>query len=101
VSSAVGVVTLTDPPDQVNFEGDSVTVTLQGSDTISGHTLSYSASGLPGGLSVNSSTGVISGTVRKEKGTAWNGINLIRISLPLRSFQSFACGWPLSRAGRA
>src|SRR5262249_60087079 len=42
--------------------GDAVSQALSAGDAL-GSTLSYSATGLPGGLSVNSSTGVISGTV--------------------------------------
>ena len=63
VKNAAGPVTLTNPGDQTNNEGDSVSLTLSGSDTISGHTLSYAAFGLPSGLSINAGTGLISGTV--------------------------------------
>ncbi len=57
VNSAI---TITTPADQSNSEGDSVTLAISASYTGGG--LTYSASGLPGGLSINSSTGVISGT---------------------------------------
>ncbi len=44
--------------------GNKATVSLAlQSDVASGYTASYSASGLPPGLSINSSTGVISGTL--------------------------------------
>ena len=55
-------VTITTPDTQTNNEGDSVTLGIAATDTNSG-TLTYSAQGLPAGLSINSSTGVISGTV--------------------------------------
>ncbi len=55
-----GAITLTPPTDQTNSEGDSVSVTVSAS--YSGGGLTYSATGLPNGLSINSSTGVISGT---------------------------------------
>ena len=58
-----GAVTLTNLGDQLNYEGDSATITLQASDTTSGSTLTYYASGLPGGLTLNNSSGVISGTL--------------------------------------
>ena len=43
---------------------------------------------------------VLTGADGGRKDPLPNGINLIRISLPLISFQSFACGRPLSRASR-
>ena len=49
--------------DQTNNDSDSVTVNVSATDMIGGGTLVYSAMGLPGGLSINSSTGVVSGTV--------------------------------------
>jgi hypothetical protein len=50
------------PSSQVNTEGDSVNMQVQASDT-DGDTLSYDALNLPPGLSINSATGIISGTV--------------------------------------
>ena len=55
-------VTLTSPVNQSNTEGDTVSLSLSGSDSSSG-TLSYSAVGLPPGLSIDPSTGQITGTV--------------------------------------
>jgi hypothetical protein len=55
-------VTLTAPGDQANNEGDSVSLSVSGSDATSG-TLTYSALGLPAGLKINPSTGAITGTV--------------------------------------
>jgi len=45
----------------VNFFGIEVNISISASDSASGQTLTYSAAGLPPGLSINSSTGVISG----------------------------------------
>ena len=56
--------TVTTPANQTNDDGDSVSLTVTGSGSGS---LSYSASGLPNGLSINSSTGVISGTISKGR----------------------------------
>ena len=56
-------VSITAPPDQTNNESDTMTLGVSATDTISGTTLVYCALGLPGGFSINSSTGVISGTV--------------------------------------
>jgi hypothetical protein len=50
-------------PDQANTEGDTVSLTVSASDSISGATLHYSATGLPAGLKINTATGAITGTV--------------------------------------
>src|SRR5262249_5124784 len=50
--------TLADPGNQNNAENASVSLTLSGSD-IDGDVLSYSATGLPSGLTVNAGTGAI------------------------------------------
>jgi cellulase/cellobiase CelA1 len=42
--------------------GTAASLQVQASDSASGQTLTYSASGLPAGLSINSATGLISGT---------------------------------------
>jgi beta-glucosidase len=55
-------VTLASPGPQASLSGQAASaVTLSGNDTTSGQTLTYSAAGLPAGLSI-SSAGVISGT---------------------------------------
>ncbi len=64
-------ITLTQPLDQTNNEGDSVSLSLSATDSVSGSALSYAALYLPLGLKINPSTGVISGTV--AKGAAANG----------------------------
>src|SRR5436190_2478821 len=56
------VVMLADPGQQSGLDGGTVSRSLFAIDSAS-HTLSYSATGLPSGLSINSSTGVISGTL--------------------------------------
>ena len=55
-------IVITDQGDQANKIGDSISVQISAVDNASG-TLSYLASGLPTSLSINSSTGLISGTV--------------------------------------
>ena len=59
VNDPISIVT---PANQTNNEGDTVSLSVSASDS-SGGTLTYGAVGLPGGLSVNASTGAISGTV--------------------------------------
>jgi serine protease len=55
-------VTVTNPGSQTSTAGTAVSLQIQASDSASGQTLTYSASGLPAGLSINSSSGLISGT---------------------------------------
>jgi serine protease len=55
-------VTVTNPGNQTSTVGTAVSLQIQASDSASGQTLTYSATGLPAGLSINASTGVISGT---------------------------------------
>ncbi len=59
--SAAGKVAIISPGSLTNATGTAVSYQVQAIDTATG-TLSYSASGLPTGLSISSSTGVISGT---------------------------------------
>jgi PLD-like domain/Putative Ig domain len=62
--SAAGKVAIFSPGTQSTAVGGAVSLQIQGEDTATG-TLSYAATGLPTGLSISSSTGVISGTASK------------------------------------
>jgi hypothetical protein len=53
---------ITQPPNQVSTEGDTVSLQIVASDPDE-DTLVYNANGLPHGLSINTSTGLISGTI--------------------------------------
>ncbi len=62
VNSQTGnTVTVTNPGNQTSTVGSAVSLQIHASDS-GGATLTYSASGLPAGLSINSSSGLISGT---------------------------------------
>jgi hypothetical protein len=61
-TSAGNTVTVTNPGAQASKAGTAASLQVQATDSASGQTLTYSAAGLPAGLSVNSSTGLISGT---------------------------------------
>jgi Glycosyl hydrolase family 12/Cellulose binding domain/Putative Ig domain len=61
-SSGGNTVTVTNPGSQSGTVGTAASVQVRASDSGSGQTLTYGASGLPPGLSINSSTGLISGT---------------------------------------
>ncbi|MER5545069.1 putative Ig domain-containing protein [Streptomyces sp. NPDC001118] len=60
-SSSGNTVTVTNPGSQSTTTGSAVSLQIKASDS-AGAALTYSASGLPTGLSINSSTGLISGT---------------------------------------
>ena len=63
INSATGnTVTVTNPGSQTGTVGTAASLQISASDSASGQTLTYSATGLPAGLSINSSTGLISGT---------------------------------------
>jgi subtilase family serine protease len=55
-------VTVTNPGSQTGTVGTAASLQITATDSASGQTLTYSATGLPAGLSINSSTGLISGT---------------------------------------
>ena len=55
-------VTVTNPGSQTATVGTAASLRVSASDSASGQTLTYSASGLPAGLSINSGSGLISGT---------------------------------------
>ncbi|HWF80875.1 MAG TPA: discoidin domain-containing protein [Streptosporangiaceae bacterium] len=60
--SGGNTVTLTNPGSQSSTAGAAASLQIQASDSASGQALSYSTTGLPAGLSINSSSGLISGT---------------------------------------
>jgi endo-1,4-beta-xylanase len=55
-------VTVTNPGARTGTVGAAASLQIQATDSASGQTLSYSATGLPAGLAINASTGLISGT---------------------------------------
>ena len=62
VTNPGNTVTVTNPGNQTGTVGTAVSLQIHATDSASGQTLTYSATGLPAGLSSNSSTGLISGT---------------------------------------
>jgi hypothetical protein len=55
-------VTVTNPGSQTGTVGTATSLQMSATDSQSGQTFTWSATGLPAGLSINSSTGLISGT---------------------------------------
>jgi hypothetical protein len=60
--STGNTVSVTSPGTQSGTVGAAASVQVHASDSASGQTLSYSATGLPAGLTISASTGLISGT---------------------------------------
>jgi hypothetical protein len=61
-SSTGNTVTVTNPGTQTSTVGTAASLQVAASDSASGQTLTYTASGLPAGLSINSTSGLITGT---------------------------------------
>jgi hypothetical protein len=92
--------TITNPGDQTSIEGDG-TISLQIAATdpdLPADALSYQATGLPSGLTINPQTGLISGTIKLdafEQGPAYNVTVTVSDStpaLPLTANTTFKSG---------
>jgi hypothetical protein len=63
ISGGTGpTVTVTNPGPQAGTVGTAASLQINATDSAAGQTLSYSATGLPAGLAINATTGLISGT---------------------------------------
>ncbi len=60
--STGNTVTVTGPGNQTGTVGTAASLQIRASDSASGQTLTYTATGLPAGLSISSATGLITGT---------------------------------------
>ncbi len=61
-AAGANTVTVTNPGSQTGTVGTAKSLQISATDSASGQTLTYTATGLPAGLSISSSTGLISGT---------------------------------------
>ena len=61
-TSAGNTVTVTNPGTQAGTVGTAASLQIHASDSATGQTLTYTATGLPAGLTISSTTGLISGT---------------------------------------
>ncbi|WP_336115317.1 M4 family metallopeptidase [Streptomyces sp. PTD9-10] len=87
-------VTVTNPGSQTATVGTTVSLQIQASSTNSG-ALTYSASGLPAGLSINSSTGLISGTPT----TAGSSSTTVTVTDSTGATGTATFGWTVSSTG--
>jgi len=60
--TTANIVSVPSPGDQTSSTGTAASLQISASDSVSGQTFTYTANNLPTGLSINSSTGLISGT---------------------------------------
>ncbi|HEX2751039.1 MAG TPA: PA14 domain-containing protein, partial [Verrucomicrobiales bacterium] len=79
---------VTSPGNQTSPRGAIVSVQMQGSDP-DGQALTWSAAGLPSGLSINSTTGLIAGTISLSAAASYNVTITARDTLDLASPVSF------------
>ncbi len=61
-ASGQNTVTVTNPGTQTGTVGTAASLQIHATDSAAGQTLSYSATGLPAGLAINTATGLISGS---------------------------------------
>jgi hypothetical protein len=69
VTAPVNTVTVNNPGNQTTPRRTHVSLQMTATDSQAGQTFTWSATGLPNGLSINSSTGLISGTTGHHTGT--------------------------------
>ena len=89
--------TVTTPANQTSTVGTAASLQIQASDSASGQTLTYSAAGLPAGLSINSSTGLITGTPT----TAGTSTVTVTATDSTGATGSTAFGWTVTTAAAA
>src|SRR5205814_1944414 len=70
---------LTPPDDQTSAEGDPISLAVSATDP-DGNALSFAASGLPAGLSMNAATGIISGTIGFSAAETQHGSYTVTVS---------------------
>jgi hypothetical protein len=61
-TGTANTVTVTNPGNQTGTVGTAASLPVHASDSASGQTLTYTAGGLPAGLSINAGTGLVTGT---------------------------------------
>jgi serine protease len=88
------IITVADPGGQASGQGKTVSLTIHATDSAASQKLSYSASGMPTGLSINSATGLISGVA----GTWGTFTVTVVVRDPTGSTGSAAFDWSVGTA---
>ncbi|MEO7069405.1 MAG: Ig domain-containing protein [Nostocoides sp.] len=88
-------VSVTNPGSQTGTVGTARSLQISASDSASGQTLTYSATGLPAGLSINAASGLISGTPT----TATTYSTTVTAKDPTNATGSASFTWTISGTG--
>ncbi|HEY4020693.1 MAG TPA: putative Ig domain-containing protein [Pseudonocardiaceae bacterium] len=88
-------VTVTNPGNQTSTVGTAASLQVNATDSASGQTLTYAATGLPAGLSINAGTGLISGTPT----TAGTGTVTVTATDSTGASGSTSFTWTISAGG--
>ncbi len=93
-------VTLSNPGSQSNADGDTVYLPLTATDS-AGNALTYTATSLPSGLSISSTTGVISGTVSSLASylSPYSVTVTATDSVDTGAGASYTCVWTVAASG--
>ena len=94
-SGGGNTVTVVNPGNQSGTVGTPVSLQITATDSQSGQTLTYSATGLPAGLSINASTGLISGTPT----TAQTAVVTVTVQDTTGAHGSASFTWAISPSG--
>ncbi|GAA3040267.1 hypothetical protein GCM10020000_18460 [Streptomyces olivoverticillatus] len=87
--------TVTSPGNQTTAVGSAVSLQIKATDSDTAQSLSYSATGLPAGLSINASTGLISG---KPTGAGTSNVT-VTVQDGTKASGSASFTWTVSGAG--
>jgi endo-1,4-beta-xylanase len=88
-------VTVTNPGTQTGTVGTAASLQIHAADSATGQTLSYSATGLPAGLAIGASTGLISGTPT----AAANNTVTVTVKDTTGATGTAGFGWNISASG--
>ncbi len=94
---AGNTVTVTQPANQAGTVGTAASLQIQATDSAAGQTLTYAATGLPAGLAISSSTGLISGTPTTTTGSPFSVTVTVTDSTGAKGTAAFT--WTVSPQG--
>jgi hypothetical protein len=97
INPAGNTITVTNPGNQTGKVGTAASLQIQATDSAAGQTLTYSATGLPTGLTISSSTGLISGTPSTTTGSPFSAI--VTVTDPTGAKGTAAFTWTINTTG--